>query len=95
MGKKEVDKILKEIMHPEIDASLMELGMIKDVKLKKKKVALTLLIPFWGVPIEGILLDSIRKALAKNGLEAEIKEDVMGSSERQKFLKISQEKWKG
>jgi len=81
-------------MHPEIEASLVDLGMIKDIKVKGKKVILTLLLPFLGVPIEGMLIDRIRKTLKVKGLEAEIKEGVMGAKERQKFLRISQEKWK-
>ena len=94
MNKKELNKILEKVMHPEINASLIELGMIKDPKIKRKKVTLTLLLPFWGIPIEGMLIDSIRKVLKENGLDVEIKEDMMGSIERQKFLKISKEKWK-
>ena len=94
MNKKEVNKILERVMHPEIDASLIELGMIKDIKVRGKRVNLTLSLPFLGVPIEGMLIDSIKKALRENGLDVEIKEDIMGAKERDKFLKISKEKWK-
>ena len=94
MNKKELNKILEKVMHPEINASLIGLGMIKDIKVEGKKVNLTLSLPFLGVPIEGMLIDSIKKVLKENGLDVEIKEDIMGSIERQKFLKISKEKWK-
>ena len=38
MNEEEIKKIIEKVMHPEIDASLMELGMIKDIKIEGNKV---------------------------------------------------------
>ena len=82
-------------MHPEIDASLMELGMIKDIKLEGNKVSLTMVFPFPGVPIRDMLMESVKKPLEEQGLQVEINETVMNQEELQNFFKMEQEKWKG
>jgi len=95
MNEEEVKKIIEKIMHPEIDASLVDLGMIENVKLKGNKVSLTMVFPFPGVPIKYMLMESVEKPLKKAGLEVEIKERTMNQDELQKFFKTEQEKWKG
>ena len=42
LSKEEVWKALENVMHPEIDCSLVELRMIKDVKIKENRVIVTL-----------------------------------------------------
>ncbi len=95
MDEKEVMEIIGQVMHPEIDASLMELGMIKDIKLEGNKVSLTMVFPFPGVPIREMLMESVRKPLEEQGLQVEINEAVMNQEELQNFFKMEQEKWKG
>ncbi|MCD6236632.1 MAG: DUF59 domain-containing protein [Thermoplasmata archaeon] len=95
MNEEEVKEIIGQVMHPEIDASLMELGMIKDIKLEGNKVSLTMVFPFPGVPIREMLMESVRKPLEEQGLQVEINEAVMNQEELQNFFKMEQEKWKG
>ena len=95
MDEKEVMEIIGQVMHPEIDASLMELGMIKDIKLEGNKVSLTMVFPFPGVPIRDMLIESVRKSLEEHGLQVEINETVMTQEELQNFFKMEQKKWKG
>jgi len=95
MNEEEVKEIIGQVMHPEIDASLMELGMIKDIKLEGNKVSLTMVFPFPGVPIRDMLIESVKKPLEELGLQVEINEAVMNQEELQNFFKMEQEKWKG
>ena len=90
-----IKKILKNIKHPEINASLIELGMIKDVEFKDGIVVVTMLFPFPGVPIRNMLIEAVKEPIEKEGLKVEIKEGVMNEKELQKFFKMEQEKWKG
>ena len=83
-------KILSEVKHPEINASLVELGMIGDVG---DKLIIELKLPFPGVPILGMLTDLIVSSLKKNGMEAEVKTGVMSDDERNQFMRIENEKW--
>ncbi len=87
-------KIIEGIKHPEIDASLVELGMIKDIKVESKKVSLKVLFPFPFVPIKDMIIQSIRKPLENEGFEVDIEEGVMTDEERERFFKLEREKWR-
>ena len=95
MNEEEVKEVVGKVMHPEVDASLVELGMVEDIKLEGNKVSLTMVFPFPGVPIKHMLMESIREPLEQQGLEVEITERTMSQDELQKFFKMEQEKWKG
>ncbi len=94
MKKEEVMNILNKVMHPEINASLVELGMIKEVDVKENKVTITMAFPFPGVPIREMLIESVKKPLEDAGLDVEVKDTVMDRDELEKFFKLEQEKWK-
>ncbi|MCD6513248.1 MAG: DUF59 domain-containing protein [Thermoplasmata archaeon] len=94
MNEEEVKEIISKIMHPEIDASLVELGMIEDVKVNGNKVSLTMVFPFPGVPIKFMLMEMVKQPLEEKGMEVEISERSMNEEELQKFFKMEQEKWR-
>jgi len=95
MNEEEVKEVVGKVMHPEVDASLVELGMVEDIKLEGNKVSLTMVFPFPGVPIKYMLIESVKEPLEKLGLEVEMSERTMNQDELQKFFKMEQEKWKG
>ena len=49
--KVKIEKTLKEIEHPEINSTLFNLGMIKDIDIKEDKVTLTLKVPMLDIPL--------------------------------------------
>lgn len=95
MSAEEIREVLKKVIHPEIDASLVELGMIKDVTVKGNKATVGMAFPFPGVPIKHMLVDSVREPLEKLGFQVEIKQSIMNQEELQKFLKMERDSWKG
>lgn len=95
MSEEEVRKVLGKVMHPEINATLVELGMIKDITVEANKTTITMAFPFPGVPIKYMLKDSVKKPLENLGLQVEIEESIMNQEELQKFFKMEQEGWKG
>ena len=94
MEEKEVMEMLDMVKHPEIDASLVELGMIKGAKIEDNKIKVTMAFPFPGVPIKYMLIEMVKEALKDTGMEVEIEETVMNEEELQHFFKLEQEKWK-
>jgi metal-sulfur cluster biosynthetic enzyme len=92
----EVYQAVAQVKHPEIDCSLNELGMIKDMTVKDKKVAVTLALPMLGIPvaIRDYLMNSLRGAVTQLGLEFEVKLTGMNQEERQIFFAMAQERWK-
>jgi metal-sulfur cluster biosynthetic enzyme len=84
-------------MHPEINLTLVELGMVKDIALKDDKVTLTLALPFLAIPvsIKDYLVNSLHQAVTRLGMKIEVTVAEMNQEERLAFLAMEQENWKG
>jgi len=89
-------KVLSEVMHPEINYNLVDLGMIDEVVIRENKVSLTLKLPLLEVPIKDYLIQITKEALIglQEDLEVEVKLDQMSQQERDKFMKKAKEGWK-
>ena len=94
--EKDVQQTLSKVMHPEINYSLVDLGMIKNLAYREKKVSLILKLPFLEVPVKDVLLESIKKALADldSSILVEINIEEMSQEERSNFTKMAKEGWK-
>jgi metal-sulfur cluster biosynthetic enzyme len=92
----DIEETLSKVMHPEINHSLVDLGMIEDVVYKQKHVSLTLNLPFLQVPVKSVLMEMIKKALADldSSIEVEIDIKQMIEKQREKFVKMAKEGWK-
>ena len=92
----DIKKVLSEVMHPEINYNLVDLGMINDVVIEGNKVSLTLKLPLLEVPIKDYLIQITKEALInlQEDLEVEVKLDQMSQQERDKFMKKAKEEWK-
>lgn len=97
ISEEDVHQAIGQVMHPEINRTLVELGMVKDIVLKDDEVTLTLTLPFLAIPvsIKDYLVNSLRQAVTKLGAEVEIKIAEMNQEERLAFLAMEQESWKG
>ena len=92
----DIKQALSKVMHPEINYSLVDLGMIEDIVHKEYKADLTLKLPFPGIPIKEVLIQSIHGALADvdETMQVEITIKQMSQEEREKFMRMAKEKWK-
>ncbi len=90
-----IKKTITEIRHSAIDCTLVELGIIKDFKIDKKKVLVNLAFPFEDIPIKDYIIMSVEVPLQKIGLKVDIKESVMNEKETEKFLEMEAKLWKG
>ena len=97
ISEEDVQKAIGQVMHPEINRALVELGMVRDIALKDDEVSLTLVLPFLGIPasIKDYLVDSLRQAVMKLGAKAEIRIAEMNHEEQLAFLAMEQESWRG
>jgi len=96
-SKEDVHRAIGQVMHPAISRSLVDLGMAKDITLEHGKVTLTLALPFLDVPIsiKDYLVNSLSKVVTDLGAEVEIRITGMSQEEREAFLAMEQESWKG
>ena len=97
ISKEDVYHAIGQQMHPEISRSLVELGMVKDITPNGDRVMLTLVLPFLGIPasIKDYLVNSLRQAVTKLGLQVEIGIAEMSQEERLAFLAMERDGWKG
>jgi len=96
LSQPEIEQALSKVMHPEINYSLVDLGMIKDVVSERKKVSLSLKLPFLQVPVRELLIESIKKALydLDNTIQVGIDMEQMSQEERENFAEMAKEGWK-
>ncbi len=92
----DVERALSKVMHPEINYSLVDLGMIEDVTCKEDRVNLTLRLPFLEIPIKEDLIQIIKGALTDldKAIQLEINVEEMSQEQRNKFMKMADERWK-
>ena len=98
MGQVTRDEVLKaagQVMHPAIDRSLLDLGIVKDIEIANDTATVYFAFPFPNIPIADRLINSIRLPLENMGLKVEIKVRTMNDHERAAFLAMEQEAWKG
>ncbi len=95
----EIREALAKVRHPEIDRTLVDLGMLKNMIVEGKRVTLTLALPLIGIPTEvkDYIMSNVHQALANldMSLEVTITLAEMNPEERTKFLAMAQEGWLG
>ncbi|MCK4462119.1 MAG: iron-sulfur cluster assembly protein [candidate division Zixibacteria bacterium] len=95
ISEEDVHGAIAQIMHPAIDRTLVDLGMVKGVSIKENKVTVTLAFPIPNIPIGDYLVNSVRETIESLGADVEVKITVMAKEELNKFLAMEQESWKG
>ena len=97
ISEEDVYREVAKIMHPEINRTLVDLGMIRDITFKENKATVILALPFLGIPpiIRDYLVNSVREKVNELGAEFEVKIVEMNDRERQRFFTMEQEGWKG
>lgn len=82
--------------HPQINCSLVDLGMVQDIQASEEGGSLKLVLPFLGIPtvIRDYMVHSLQQAVGGFGVELEIQVTEMTPAERQQFLTLEQQNWK-
>jgi ATP-binding protein involved in chromosome partitioning len=93
----DVQEAVGKVTHPAISRTLVDLGMVKNVSLHGSEAKLTLVLPVLNipVPVKEHLVNSLREAVAALDVRLEVEMAQMNEEERQAFLAMEQESWKG
>ncbi|MBN2366374.1 MAG: DUF59 domain-containing protein [Calditrichaeota bacterium] len=88
---------LEHTEHPEIAASLTELGMILDVAVEDGTAKVAVALPKIDIPnvVREKIVESIRIPLKRLGLKADIEYFEMTEAARERFLSMARSRWKG
>jgi Mrp family chromosome partitioning ATPase len=92
--KEQVVDALRQVMHPELECDLVELGMIKHVAVRDSYVSVTLALPFIDVPVKDDLVRAVEGAVSEveRSLQVEVKPVEMSQRERATFMSMSEAK---
>jgi Mrp family chromosome partitioning ATPase len=85
---KQIFSVLREVMHPELNRNLVELGMIKGASVEDGTVTVTLALPFKEIPIKDTLVRSVRERMMKLDADLNVEVDLveMSQQERATFM---------
>ncbi len=64
-----IQKKLAEVMDPEINISIVDLGLIYGVKMEKERVVITMTLTTIGCPLISMIEEEIKKKLKEIGIE--------------------------
>ncbi len=92
-----VIQTLESIQHPAIATSLINLGILQDIDFDEKnnKLKATFVWPFPNIPIRDQIINSVKIPLNQLGLDLEYNERIMNENEKQKFLELEKQYWRG
>ncbi len=93
--KEEVFELISGVMHPAINYSLRDLGIVRDLNVDENSVEVIFAFPFPGIPIADALVNSISKPIVSEGMEFKYKIDIMNTEEKDKFMKMEMAGWVG
>ncbi len=94
-----IQEAIAKVEHPEIAATLVDLGMVRDVAYdpESNEARLTLVVPFFGIPeaVRNYLAYSLYQAVKEVGAELKIYLAEMTEEERQAFFQKERALWRG
>ncbi len=90
---------LHKVEHPSIAATLLDLGMVRNIEINEEgKVDLILVLPFPAIPeqIRTHMINSLAQAAKAVGGEiVSVQVEVMNDEEKQTFMVKEQANWRG
>ncbi len=96
--KEEVEKLIRNVEHPEIAATLDELGMIGEVEFDEStgEGKFTLVLPMLNIPVQirDMVLNSIGEVVEDKVTKLKVSLAEMTEEQKKNFFAISQAKWK-
>ncbi len=92
-----VEAAVETVTHPEIDAALVDLGMIDAIAVDGSAVTVTLALPMVNIPdqVKNILVSRLREAVEETGASFEAELTVMSDAQRERFFELEQSNWSG
>ncbi len=93
--KEEILELISIVMHPAINYSLLDLGIVKDLNVNENSVEVLFAFPFPGIPIADALVNSISQPIVAKGFEFKYKIELMNTEEKDNFMEMETVGWIG
>jgi len=92
--KNPVLEAISKVMHPAINCSLTELGIVKDLEIYgENTVIATFVFPFQKIPIKEKLVGSVENTVKNMGYDLEYIVRYMNEEEKKHFLELEKSNW--
>jgi metal-sulfur cluster biosynthetic enzyme len=97
MENDEIMMLLEEIPHPAMNYSLKKLGILTNIQFENNQVNAVFAFPFpvEKIPIADRIIQSVAITLENFNITFYHSIRIMTESEKQNFLKLEHEAWKG
>jgi|LGVD01.1.fsa_nt_gb ATP-binding protein involved in chromosome partitioning len=95
MIQEKIIEDISKVMHPAINFSLVDLGIVKNINIIENKTTVVFAFPFPNIPIAEQLVNSVSKHVLNNGSQFDHKIVLMTENEKSKFMQLEAEGWKG
>ena len=69
--KKMVLKKLEQVMDPELNISIVDLGLVYGIKIEDKKIKIIMTLTTIGCPLVGMIQSEIKEVISKIGFKNE------------------------
>lgn len=69
--KKEILKKLEEVIDPELNISIVDLGLIYDIKIRKNQIKIKMTLTTIGCPLISIIEEDIKNKISELGFNKE------------------------
>lgn len=90
-----INETISKIIHPAINLSLTELGIVQDIEIIDDTVIITFVFPFPDIPIADKLVNMVTVSVEKMGFKLEYIVRIMKEQEKATFLRMEKDAWKG
>ncbi|MHA1795871.1 MAG: hypothetical protein DRO88_02315 [Promethearchaeia archaeon] len=96
LTRENVLQVLKPVMHPMINASLLDLDIIKDVQVKDGEIHMVMAMPFAQIyeNVKRVLIEAATQPLAVFDAKVKVKLTIMDDAARERFLELENKNWK-
>lgn len=96
LTRKKAFEAIRDVKHPSIDCTLVNLGIARDITISENHILLTMALPFAGVPqsIQQTMAEGLVEKLAAFGREIKVEATIMNEKEKQHFLYLEHSHWK-
>ena len=94
--KEQAFEAIKNINHPVIDCTLVDLGVVKDIEINEDQLSLIIALPFIGLPAyhKQAIVDSLKQELEEFGKQITVQYVLMSEEEKRNFLFLEHAYWK-
>jgi len=92
--QKKLEEAISSVMHPAINFSLTDLGIIREYYFDGNNVVVIFAFPFRNIPIADILVNSVEEQVTQLGYSMEYRIELMTDNERENFLNMESRGWK-